>query len=77
MGTQIDAKTGKVSKSEDRPPTPGEIESERQAIKRARAEAYRAEADPLFFKWQAGDATEQEWLEARNAVREKYPIEGP
>ena len=72
MGTQIDAKTGKVSKSEDRPPTPGEIESERQAIKRARAEAYKAESDPLFFKWQAGEATEQEWLERRDEVRARY-----
>ena len=72
MGTQIDAKTGKVSKSEDRPPTPEETESERQAIKRARADAYRTESDPLFFKWQAGEATEQEWLEKRDEIRARY-----
>ena len=28
-----------------------------------RRAAYEAEADPIFFKWQRGEATEQEWLD--------------
>ena len=41
-------------------------ESNRQA-------AYTQEADPLFFKWQAGEGTEQEWLEKREEIRARYP----
>jgi len=32
------------------------------AQKAARAEAYRTESDPLFFKAQRGEATMEEWL---------------
>lgn len=32
------------------------------ALKAARAEAYRTESDPLFFKAQRGEATMEEWL---------------
>lgn len=32
------------------------------AKKAARAEAYRVESDPLFFKAQRGEATMEEWL---------------
>ena len=38
-----------------------------------RAEAYRTESDPLFFKWQRGSATEQEWLDAVAAIKARYP----
>lgn len=38
-----------------------------------RAEAYRTESDPLFFKWQRGAATEQEWLDAVAAIKARYP----
>lgn len=37
-----------------------------------RAEAYRTESDPLFFKWQRGSATEQEWLDAVAAIKARY-----
>lgn len=39
----------------------------------ARKAAYTAEADPLFFKWQAGEATEEEWLAKRQEIRDRYP----
>lgn len=39
----------------------------------ARRIAYQTEADPLFFKWQAGIATKQEWLDARAAVDAANP----
>lgn len=34
---------------------------------------YVSEADPLFFKWQAGEATEVEWLAKRQEIRDRYP----
>ena len=47
-------------------PTKEEQEAKRQA-------AYTAEADPLFFKWQAGEATEAEWKAKRQEIRDRYP----
>jgi len=38
-----------------------------------RAEAYRTESDPLFFKWQRGSSTEQEWLDAVASIKARYP----
>lgn len=38
-----------------------------------RAEAYRVESDPLFFKWQRGKATEQEWLDKIQEIENRYP----
>ena len=35
--------------------------------------AYTQESDPLFFKWQAGEGTEQEWLAKREEIRSRYP----
>lgn len=35
--------------------------------------AYQKIADPIFFKWQAGEATEEQWLEARRQVKDLYP----
>lgn len=37
-----------------------------------RRAAYMQETDPLFFKWQRGEVTEQAWLEAVEAVRQRY-----
>lgn len=38
-----------------------------------RTEAYRTESDPLFFKWQRGEATEQDWLYKVSEIRARYP----
>ena len=38
-----------------------------------RKAAYMAESDPLFFKWQAGEATEEEWLAKRAEIRARFP----
>lgn len=38
-----------------------------------RAEAYREESDPLFFKWQRGESTEQEWLDKIAEIKARYP----
>ena len=48
------------------PPTPEQI----AALRRA---AYQAESDPIFFKWQRGEATQQEWLDKIEEIRIRYP----
>jgi hypothetical protein len=45
----------------------------RQQHEDARQAAYETEADPLFFKWQANEATEAEWLAKRQEIRDRYP----
>lgn len=42
----------------------------------ARSNAYRNESDALFFKWQRGEGTEQEWKDAVAAIQARYPYEG-
>jgi hypothetical protein len=48
-----------------------EVQTER--VEQARAIAYRETSDPLFFKYQRGTATEQEWLDAVQAVKDAHP----
>jgi len=48
-------------------------ESAHQQVEEARAQAYRETADPIFFQYQRGDATEQEWLDAVQAVKDAHP----
>lgn len=38
-----------------------------------RRAAYIAEADPLFFKAQRGEATKQEWLDKVAEIKTRYP----
>jgi hypothetical protein len=38
-----------------------------------RAEAYRNESDPIFFKWQRGESTQQEWIDKVNEIKARYP----
>lgn len=45
----------------------------REQQETARQAAYTAEADPLFFKWQAGEATETEWKAKRQEIRDRFP----
>ena len=68
--------------SEGKPPTEKQLEAlwpEVQAevaheqVEQARAAAYRETADPIFFQYQRGDATEQEWLAAVQAVKDAHP----
>ncbi len=53
-------------------PTPEQIEAQIDANRRA---AYIAEADPLFFKWQANEATQAEWQAKREEIRQRFPKE--
>jgi hypothetical protein len=42
-------------------------------VEQARAAAYRETSDPIFFQYQRGTATEQEWLAAVQAVKDAHP----
>lgn len=42
-------------------------------IEDQRARAYRTESDPLFFKSQRGEATQQEWLDKVAEIKARYP----
>jgi hypothetical protein len=44
-----------------------------EAAQSNRHAAYTAEADPLFFQWQAGEGTEADWLAKRQEIRDRYP----
>lgn len=48
-------------------------ERDRLAVQQARQAAYQATADPLFFGFRRGDNTEQEWLDAVQAVKDQFP----
>jgi len=41
--------------------------------KRNRSAAYAAESDPLFFKAQAGEVDQAEWLAKREEIRARFP----
>ena len=46
---------------------------QRKAVEQARAAAYVAEADPLFFKSQRGEATTAEWEAKVAEIKARYP----
>jgi len=45
----------------------------RKNVERNRAAAYAAEADPLFFKSQRGEATTAEWEAKVAEIKARYP----
>jgi hypothetical protein len=44
-----------------------------KAISQEREARYKAEADGLFFKWQAGEIDKGEWLDARQRIKKELP----
>lgn len=50
-----------------------EISLSNASAERARANAFREEADPLYFGWQRGENTEQEWLDKVAEIRARFP----
>lgn len=44
--------------------------------KQNRLLAYERESDPIFFKWQRGEGTQQEWLDKINEIKARYPYIG-
>jgi hypothetical protein len=70
--------------TEQTQPTEAEIEAEvarltalepNRIADANRKAAYEQEADPLFFKWQAGEATEAEWKAKRDEIKARFPKE--
>ena len=68
--------------SDDKKPTKEDLEShweevqkeaELQQVETNRRNAYRNESDPLYLKWQRGEATEQEWLDKIEEIKERFP----
>lgn len=55
------------------PPPPAPVPPTREQQESSRQAAFAAEADPLFFQWQAGEATEAEWKAKRQEIRDRYP----
>ena len=48
----------------------------RVGVERSRAAAYVAEADPLFFKAQRGEATTDEWTAKVAEIKARFPYPG-
>lgn len=63
-------KVGAAGQMTDAEPAPPPLEDQ---IRAARAAAYREEADPIFFQYQRGEATEQDWLDKIEEIRARYP----
>lgn len=42
-------------------------------VEAQRAQAYRNESDPIFFMWQRGEATQQQWLDKVAEIKARYP----
>jgi hypothetical protein len=51
----------------------GFIEPTKAQISAMRQAACQLESDPLFFKWQRGEATQQQWLDKIAEIRARYP----
>jgi hypothetical protein len=45
----------------------------RRQVEAQRLSAYEQTSDPIFFQYQRGDATEQDWLDAVQAVKDNHP----
>lgn len=52
------------------PPTAEEIAA---IVAAARQAAYSREADPLFFKYQRGESTKEEWLAKIEEIKARFP----
>ena len=49
---------------------------QRQTVENNRLKAYAAEADPLFFKAQRGEATTDEWTAKVAEIKARFPYPG-
>ena len=76
-----DAKTGQSTTREMNVEEIAQIEEsarhsaelEAQQLENQKRNAYAAESDPLFFKWQRGEGTEQAWLDKVAEIQARYP----
>ena len=77
-----DSYSGLTWLSDGDAPTLAELEAEwaqveyevaYEAVQKARQTAYQSESDPIFFDYQRGEVTEQDWLDAVQAVKDAHP----
>jgi len=54
-------------------PPPLTVEQLNAIADAQRAAAYRDEADPLFFKYQRGEATKEAWLASIDSIKSRFP----
>lgn len=58
--------------------TDEDLAAEQQTItamnRASRAAAYTTESDPIFFKAQRGEATNEEWLTKVQEIRDRFPV---
>ena len=52
--------------------TQAELDSVNQSRAEQRRYAYQTEADPLFFKWQRGESTQEVWLAKIAEIKTRY-----
>lgn len=54
------------------------FQREYDAVTVARQQGYQQTSDPIFMQYQRGEATEQQWLDAVQAVKDAnpYPVQG-
>lgn len=52
--------------------TQQEQEQARETARAARQRAFQKEADPLFFKWQRGEGTQEEWRAKVEEIKRRY-----
>lgn len=55
-------------------PAPDPVQTAEEIAAR-RAGAFARESDPLFFKWQRGEATEAQWRAKVEEIRARFPKE--
>ena len=55
------------------PPVILTVEQQNAIVTQQRQAAYVAEADPLFYQYQRGEVTKEEWLAAVEAIKERFP----
>lgn len=51
----------------------GQHQRDIDAVTEKRRQAYQNDSDPIFFQYQRGEKTEQEWLDAIAAVNAANP----
>ena len=52
-----------------------QAEWDAKLINQQRQSAYQAESDPVFFEWQEGVATKEDWLAKKQEIKERFPKE--
>jgi hypothetical protein len=51
-------------------------ELEKASAEENRRNAYQRISDPIYFQWQRGEKTEQDYLDAVAQVKKDYPVPG-